>query len=157
MQPLQGPQKGADVAVSLIGLSVLLVPCAVMDVWKKRLPVVALCILMAVAATVNLVMERLSWWEILLGVLYGGSFLLISLLSKGAVGLGDGVMIAAAGAWMGIMFVLYASIFGFLLAGIFGLLYIKVKKLDRKTKLPFAPFFTASCLLLSVLEMVSGG
>lgn len=144
-------------AVGLIGLAVLLLPCAVLDVWKRKLPVIALCILMAAAVAVNLVMQRISFWEILLGVLYGGSFLLISLLSKGAIGFGDGVMIAAAGAWTGILFVLYASIFGFLFAGIFGLVYIHVRKLDRKTRLPFAPFFTASCLLLSVLEMMSGG
>ena len=128
-----------------------------MDVWKKKVPVAALGVLMAAAAAINLTLGRVTWWEMLLGVLYGGSFLLISLLTKGAVGLGDGVMIAAAGAWAGIIFVLYASIFGFLFAGIFGLVYIKVKKLDRKTKLPFAPFFTASCLLFSILELVSGG
>ncbi len=135
----------------------LLVPCTVMDVWQKKVPVAALCVLAAAAAVINLVTERVTWWEMLLGVLYGGSFLLISLLTRGAVGFGDGVMIAAAGAWTGITFVLCASIFGFLFAGIFGLVYIAVKKLDRKTKLPFAPFFTASCLLISILELVSGG
>ena len=50
-----------------------------------------------------------------------------------------------------------ASIFSFLSAGIFGLVYIKVKKMDRKTKLPFAPFFLFSCLWIGVLEWITGG
>ena len=82
---------------------------------------------------------------------------MVSRISKGAIGSGDGIMIAAAGAWTGIMFVLTASIAGFLLAGIFGLIYIKIRKLDRKTRLPFAPFFTAACLILAVLELIMGG
>lgn len=157
MQPLQEPEKGAVVAVGLIGILILLVPCTVLDLWKKRLPVVYLGILLAAAVVINLVTGRAALWEILSGILYGGVFLLISVLTKGAIGFGDGVMIAATGAWTGVVFTMTASIFGFLSAGIFGLIYIKVKKMDRKTKLPFAPFFLFNCLWIGVLEWITGG
>ena len=116
-----------------------------------------LMVLMTAAFVTNLVLKRASLWELIAGVSYGGLLLLVSVLTKGSIGFGDGIMIAAAGAWAGILFTLSASIFGFLSAGIFGLIYIKVKKMDRKTKLPFAPFFTGACLLLEVLEMLQGG
>ena len=140
-------------AAGLIGIAVLLIPSAILDVRKKKLPVIYLGVLLAAAVVVNLLTGRVSLWEMIAGILYGAVFLLISLLTKGAVGFGDGIMIAALGAWMGIVFDLSASIIGFLFAGIFGLIYIKVKKMDRKTKLPFAPFYTAACLALAIIEL----
>ena len=135
----------------------MLIPCAVLDIRKRKLPVIWLMVLMTAAFVTNLVLKRVSLWELIAGILYGGLFMLVSVLTKGSIGFGDGIMIAAAGALTGVLFVMSASIFGFLSAGIFGLVYIKVKKMDRKTKLPFAPFFTGACLLLEVLEMLQGG
>lgn len=139
--------------LGLTGLVVILTPCAVLDLWKKKLPVVFLLVMLVAAFVTNLLLKRVVLWEMIAGVLYGGVFLLIAFLTKGSVGFGDGIMIAATGAWTGVLFVLSASVFGFLSAGIFGLIYIKVKKMDRKTKLPFAPFYTAACLALAVIEL----
>ena len=157
MQPLQEPEKGAVVAAGLIGILVLLTPCTVLDLRKKKLPVIYIGIFLAAAVVINLVTGRIALWEMIFGILYGGVFLLISVLTKGAIGFGDGVMISAAGAWTGVVFTMTASIFAFLSAGIFGLIYIKVKKMDRKTKFPFAPFFLFNCLWIGVLEWITGG
>ena len=139
------------------GLLVILGPCTVLDIRKRKLPVIYLLVLLTAAFLTNLLMERLSVWEMALGILYGLAFLLVSILTKGAIGFGDGVMIASTGAWIGIFFVLPASILAFLSAGVFGLIYIKVRRLDRKTRLPFAPFLTGACLTLWALELVTGG
>ena len=154
---MQSPGKGALMWLDLVGLLVILIPCTILDIRKKKLPVIFLLVMLIAAFVTNLPLKRVPLWELIAGVLYGGMFLLVSVLTKGSVGFGDGIMIAAAGAWTGVLFVLSASIVGFLSAGIFGLVYIKVKKMDRKTKLPFAPFFTAACLALAIVELVTKG
>lgn len=143
--------------IGILGLTLLLAPCVVLDVRKKKLPVIWLLLFLPVSFAVNLLVQRVSLWAMIFGVLYGGLFLCVSLAAKGSIGFGDGIMIGSAGALQGGMFVLMSSFTGFLFAGVFGLIYIKVKKLDRKTRLPFAPFFAAACLLLSVPELFTGG
>lgn len=156
MQPLQSPEKRADMAAGLIGISILLIPSAVMDIWKRKLPVIYLAVLLTAAVPLNLLTGRTDVWDLILGIVYGGTFLLVSIATRGAIGFGDGIMIASLGAWMGICFTLPATVFAFLSAGFFGLIYIRVKKKDRKTKLPFAPFLAAASLTLAVIELASG-
>ena len=143
--------------IGILGLTLLLTPCVVLDVRKKKLPVIWLLASLPGSFAVNLLVQRVSLWAMIFGVLYGGLFLCVSLAAKGSIGFGDGIMIGSAGALQGGMFVLMSSAAGFLFAGAFGLIYIKVKKLDRKIRLPFAPFFAAACLLLSVPEFFTGG
>ena len=143
--------------IGILGLGVILAPCVVLDVRKKKLPVIWLLASLPVSFAVNLLTKRVSVWAMIFGIVYGGLFLCVSLAAKGSIGFGDGIMIGSAGALQGGMFVLMSSAAGFLFAGIFGLIYIKVRKMDRKTRLPFAPFFAAACLLLAVPELFTGG
>ena len=143
--------------IGFLGLTVLLVPCVIMDIRKRKLPVIWLLGLLPVSFAVNLLTGRVSLWAMIFGVVYGGIFLLVALASRESIGYGDGIMIASAGALQGGMFVLLSSAAGVLIAGVFGLIVIKAKELDRKTRFPVAPFFAATCVLLAVPEFFTGG
>ena len=135
----------------------LLAPCVIMDLRKKELPLVYMLIFLPLSAAWNLFFARITLWDMVFGLLTGGVFLLVSWGTRGAIGFGDGVMMGATGVWMGGLFVIGASMAAFLTAGIFGIIYLKIRKLDRKTKLPFAPFFTAACLTMAVIGALQGG
>ena len=87
--------------IGILGLTLLLAPCVVLDVRKKKLPVIWLLLFLPVSFAVNLLVQRVSLWAMIFGVLYGGLFLCISLAAKGSIGFGDGIMIGSAGALQG--------------------------------------------------------
>jgi len=84
----------------------------------------------------------------LLGLLIGGgTFFLIYKLSKGKMGGGDVKLMAVFGLYLGIIgsitTMMYASILVLLVSGILML----IKKVNRATRLPFAPFLYVGSLI----------
>lgn len=72
----------------------------------------------------------------------GGIFLLLAIISKGALGGGDVKLIAALGLWFGSEKLLAVVLSGTIAAGISALLMILAKKKDRKSYLAYGPYFT---------------
>ncbi len=93
------------------------------------------------------IVDVFGGWGI--GVLLYG----ISILTKEAIGKGDALCFMATGIYLGFwgnLFLLWSS---FLLAGIVGLIYGKIRGVSKKTQLPFLPYMFI-CL---VLQLVWGG
>lgn len=89
--------------------------------------------------------DERDFFSLGIGILAGIYMFFFSFLTREAVGRGDGFMVMAAGIWMrektiGIL------MGAFLLAAAIGILKICLKKADRKSELPFAPFFFLSYL-----------
>lgn len=92
--------------------------------------------------------EKKDMFSLAGGILVGMYVLLFSVITKGAVGFGDGLVVLALGIWMGgekILFVLMGAFFLVVLTGMIG---IAAKKLNRKSELPFVPFLTVSYIVL---------
>jgi len=70
----------------------------------------------------------------------GGMFLLVYLLSKKGLGGGDVKFMAAAGLYLGFAHTIPAILFGTVLAAIAGLVLILLKKIEKKDRIPLAPF-----------------
>jgi prepilin signal peptidase PulO-like enzyme (type II secretory pathway) len=67
---------------------------------------------------------------------------------KGGVGGGDVKLAACGGFYLGFadsFGVLFFSLISMLIASV---IFIRIKKLPRKTSLPYAPFYEAACILL---------
>lgn len=78
------------------------------------------------------------------GILTGAYLLVFSLLTREAVGLGDGCVVTAVGIWLGGGKTLVVLMGGFVLAALFGVMRICARKATGKTELAFVPFFTLS-------------
>ncbi len=81
------------------------------------------------------------------GILTGAYLLVFSLLTREAVGLGDGCVVTAVGIWLGGGKTLVVLMGGFILAALFGVIKICVKKATGKSELAFVPFFTLSYII----------
>lgn len=80
----------------------------------------------------------------------GGIFLLLAILSKGALGGGDVKLIFALGFWFGTEKLLNVVLAGTIAGGVAAILMILAKKKDRKSYFAYGPYFALSaiCFLL---------
>jgi len=80
-------------------------------------------------------------------LLGGGVFLSVYLISRKGLGGGDVKFMAAAGLYLGFAEVLPAILYGTVLAAIVGLILILLKKIERKGKMPLAPFLFVGIMM----------
>lgn len=108
--------------------------------WKTRMISLALTGLYGGSGLAISFMAGRKWEDYMLPAGLGILFLLLSLGSKGAVGMGDGWVLLALGCMLETEEYIRLTGFGILLAAVFsGILLIGYKK-NRKTEIPFVPF-----------------
>lgn len=140
-------------------LIVFAVPLSVIDLKVHRLPNVltgpayaGVVAFLAIAAADD------SWAQFgraaLGGVILAAGFLLLAVLSKGQIGLGDCKAAAVTGtllAWYGWNQLLTGTLAGFLLAGAYGACLIVRHKATRHSQIPFGPFLLTGALFSLLL------
>lgn len=114
--------------------------------------------------------------QLIMGAILGVVFLLISILSKEALGLGDSIVISYISIWLGANIAMYILLFSFLLVGIIaGLInirsgisakvsrvvnlendvevnFIEEEYLWWQREVPYLPFLAISCLLYVIIS-----
>lgn len=84
------------------------------------------------------------------GVMTGVYLLMFSICSRGAIGFGDGLVVAVTGIQLGGWKTVFVLMGGFLLAAFFGVAGLCMKKINGKSELPFIPFYAVSYLILYI-------
>ena len=121
----------------------ILILMAVMDIRKRKIPA-ALVLLFGCAAV--LCRGGYLWKEALWGCLPGVLILFLNRVSRGQVGLGDGVMLMGTGLYLGGSASLKVFMFSLGLIFIYSCAGLTIKRLSGKSQLPFAPFYLAAYL-----------
>src|SRR6056297_1108967 len=80
-------------------------------------------------------------------VIPSGLLFLIAFFYKKGMGMGDVKLVAMIGAFIGWKYTLLGIFFGSLLGSIIGLTLIGIGIIDRKTRIPFAPFISFGTLI----------
>jgi prepilin signal peptidase PulO-like enzyme (type II secretory pathway) len=87
----------------------------------------------------------IPFWQSLLGLFVGGAILLvISLISRGGMGLGDVKFIAFIGSFVGVLGVLKTLFIASIIGTVIGLIYLLYTKQGRTTPIPFGPFLAVA-------------
>jgi leader peptidase (prepilin peptidase)/N-methyltransferase len=90
-----------------------------------------------------------SIYSALLGLLIPATILLlIAIVSKGGMGIGDVKLIAMIGVFIGVKYALGAIFLGALIGSIIGVGLIVTKIKGRKDRIPFGPFISLGALLM---------
>lgn len=76
----------------------------------------------------------------LLGSLVGLGVILISLITRGKIGMGDGIILCITGISLGLWNNLELFLTALLLSAIISILLLATKRADRKKTIPFVPF-----------------
>ncbi len=136
-----------DLLVKLVFFS-LLVIAGIIDIRTKLLP----NIITIPGIMIGLFFAALGWSitlkSSLLGILVsGGILLLIAIISKGGMGMGDVKYFALIGTFIGPQASVIALFLASFSGAVFGILYLYITKKDRKTPIPFGPFLMLGALI----------
>lgn len=132
---------------------IVLVIEAVTDFKKKEVNIV-FPVLLAAAATVMLFFTKdISLINSIIGIAEGVLLILISFLTKGEIGMGDGILLAACGLMLGGRDNLIMFFFACLSSAVVSALIMLIKKADKKTKIPFVPFMIPGFLFMVLLSL----
>lgn len=129
-------------------LFLILTAAAVVDLHRKVIPD-KLVLFALIAGVLMMFINTQSSIPGLLagGVVGGGTLMLLWLISKGSIGLGDVKLFACAGLFLGTDRVLSALLISAVLSGLAGLILVIRDMSNRKKSIPFAPFILIGSLL----------
>ncbi len=123
--------------------------CTVTDIREKAVNLwVILVFLISGAALVPF--SGTGAEEVILGLIPGALLLLLSFVTKGAVGTGDGLALAVTGILLGPLWNLKLFMTALFLTAVFSAVLLIIRKCGRDSELPFLPFLFVSFLLTSV-------
>ena len=119
------------------------------DLLKKSVPVALLAagVLFIPAGLLTEGAESISIADNILGLIPGAVLLVISFVSRGQIGVGDGGLVMMLGASLGIETVIRILTAALLLITVFSGVMLVMRKLKRKSTLPFIPFLFAGYIL----------
>lgn len=90
----------------------------------------------------------LQWKEFKVGILSAalpGLFLLVlAWLTKESIGYGDGISVILLGGMVGLRNCIWVLCISLLFLSLAGLVLLVIKRVDRKTKIPYLPFLLAA-------------
>ena len=138
-----------------IGLILVLIPSAIMDIMTKKLPIVWLSVMAVIGLTVRFIRHDQAWLILGVSVLAAMVCLTTAYLSKG-LGWGDVFLVGACSVFAGPWDLVPALLIATLTAVIFGGIRIAIKKATLKTRLPFAPFLLLGAAVVKIMDLAGG-
>jgi len=138
-------------------LAIFLIILALLDIRENKIPVIA-CVLAIVISCLFTVLElaftEASFLDVVIRTVPGLMAILIAVVSRNAIGLGDGLMLLTIGMLLGVKRTIIVIMIALFLGCIFSVGLMIFKKVNGKYELPFVPFIAAGVLFLKVGEFV---
>lgn len=129
---------------------------SIYDIREKKLPAGLLFLTLigalGYAAWVFLTGQR-TWGEIALGWLPGGIFLFIAFWTGEKIGYGDGLLLLAVGAFVGLERGILCVLLALLLASAASVGLLICRRVHRDSTIPFVPFLTIGVALEGILRL----
>ena len=126
----------------------LLSLCSLEDVKYRRLTVIYILMFGIVGVILHMFAPVCSIYSILWGMLLGIVLILISIATRGSLGLGDGILLVVTGVYLGGYGNLQLFLYGLLLSALCSLGLLVLKRKKRKDEIAFVPFLLLSYFLL---------
>ena len=131
-----------------IVLASLCVIVTIADLKYMRIPNKVLLFFAPILIVLRFLFMDAPWWQYGLGGLFGGGLiLLIALLTKGGMGMGDVKLFALCGAVLGIGPAVLAFMLACAFGTIVGMLLISFKIVQRRQPVPFGPWLALGTVI----------
>lgn len=101
----------------------------------------------------NLLLKYQNIWSAMGGAAVGIVLILYALLTKGAMGIGDGFIFICLGIYLGFSNNLRLLFLSLLLAAVAGGIYAFIKKKSIKTQIPFMPYILVTYAAMTLVEV----
>lgn len=140
-----GLTGAAAIGVVLVSLCVIV---TVADLKYMRIPNKVLLFFAPILIVLRFSFMEVPWWHYVLGGVFGGGLiLLVALLSKGGMGMGDVKLFALCGLVLGIGPAVVAFMAACLFGTVVGVMLIAFKIVQRKQPVPFGPWLALGTLI----------
>ncbi len=140
--------------VKLSGVFLFLLICSIQDLKEKQLSVKVLAGFGIIFLISSLIWENITPEQRIWNMLPGAAALFLAFLTKEQIGYGDGICLLIAGNLISCNVLLGAVMSGLILICICSVVLLIEKKADRKTTLPFLPFFMAGMVFQTVMKKI---
>ena len=134
----------------MIQLIIFLGIISIIDISTKKIPVILL-IIMGIAGGVYIISCDKSVINTVISIIPGGILLMMAFFTKEQIGYGDAVVVTLMGLFVSVDIVCSSLVMGLTIAGIVSVVYIVIKRADRKKQIAFTPFlllgYGLTCLL----------
>lgn len=125
---------------------------SISDIRTQTVSLIRLIAFALLGITINYCMEYQSIWSVVGGLVVGVVLLGYALISKGSVGVGDGVVFLCLGIFLGLSGNLRLLFFSLIVAAIAGGIYAIITKKGIKAKIPFIPCILVAFVGMSIAE-----
>ncbi|MFP3155734.1 prepilin peptidase [Lachnospiraceae bacterium ZAX-1] len=127
----------------------LLVICSIEDIKKKKITCMYLLLFGIVGILLHLIYQNCTTYSLMGGLMIGLVLMALSKLTKGSIGIGDGLLLAITGIYLGVEDNMELLMTGLLFAAVWSLWLLTVCKKKRKHEIAFIP-----CLLIAYITMI---
>ena len=134
--------------ISIVVILILILE-SVLDIKNRTISWVHMVVFSVGGIAVNGILMYQSIWSVILGVVIGAIVFLFGVISKGAIGCGDGVIFACIGIYLGGYSCIRLLFYSLIVAALAGGLYVLIRRKSIKTQIPFVP-----CVLVAYLIML---
>jgi prepilin signal peptidase PulO-like enzyme (type II secretory pathway) len=140
-------------AVAVSALLVALLICTATDLLSYRVPNLVTYPAIALALLAATVMPGAdTTGAAAAALLAGGAFLVLAILTRGGIGLGDAKLAALIGAALGLPAAYQAILLGVLSAGAIMAVLLLIGLVGRRQALPYAPFLAMAAIAVVLLR-----
>jgi leader peptidase (prepilin peptidase)/N-methyltransferase len=117
-----------------------LVLCSYQDLKRKQINTMLIFIGVVVILVTSVIQGELKLLERVTGLVPGISLLLLSHITRGQIGVGDGLIICGFGICFGLLETVILLAYGLFGSAIFSIIILCIHKANKKMTIPFVPF-----------------
>lgn len=126
--------------------------CAVIDIREQKVFSMLCFANMAAAIIVNVIIQNILWFSILLGMMLGGILWIISICTKEALGKGDAIVVFTLGSMTGVKISLEILTWASVICAFVSIIGLIIKKVKFKSRVPFIPFMFIGGIITLMIE-----
>lgn len=130
----------------VIFLGIWLLVCSIQDVKRKEIHIALLLAGMITSIVLSIFLIDISIESRIIGVFLGGTLIGLHFLSRGQIGIADGLIVSGLGLGLGFSISSAILLLSLFLSAVVSLFLIVLKKVKRKTTIPFVPFLFVAYL-----------
>jgi len=143
-----------EISLKTMNLTILLIWLVILsieDIKHKKVSLFFILVGGLLLFTFSIVVGELSIRDRMGGIMIGGIIILISYITGGQIGMGDGFILATIGLSYGFLMNLSLLIYGLILSSMVSVILLTFKKAKKKSTIPFIPFLLAGYLGVLIL------
>ena len=133
-------------------ICIWLLLCSWQDIRKKRINIILIGMGFLVLLISTTMGGNLTIWNRLAGLSLGIILLSLNPITKGQVGIGDGIIVCITGLCLGFPLNAVLLAYGLFASAMFSIVLIVIRRVNRKKTIPFVPFLLIGYLGVLLLE-----